>query len=189
MNPDLPFIDRFLEILRTRRTIGAFRPEVPPREVVLTALEAACWAPNHRKTEPWRFRWLGPQAVDAIITLNVELVAVKKGADAGETKRRQWSAVPGWLLVTCMRTEAPCQFEEDYAACCCAVQNLMLALWSHNVGTKWSTGDVTRHPRFAEITQFDPAVEKVVGLIWYGYPATIPEQRRSPLSDVLKDVP
>ena len=189
MNSDQHFIDRFADTLRTRRTVGAFQPECPPREVVLSALETACWAPNHRKTEPWRFRWLGPQSVESIIALNGELVAVKKGPEDAAKKHRQWSAVPGWLLVTCLRVDDPVQSDEDYAACCCAIQNLMLCLWSRGIGTKWSTGDVTRHPRFAEIAEFDPAAERVVGLIWYGYPATIPEQRRRPLSDVLRELP
>lgn len=189
MTPDDDFAGRFVELLRSRRSIGSFRPDCPPRDVVLTALEAACWAPNHRKTEPWRFRWLGPQSVEAIIALNSELVAAKKGPEDAAKKRRQWSAVPGWLLVTCVRAEDPFQAEEDYAACCCAIQNLMLALWSHSIGTKWSTGDVTRHPRFAEIVGFSPVAERVVGLIWYGYPATIPEQRRRPVSDVLREIP
>ena len=189
MNPADHFAARFAEILRSRRTIGAYRPECPSRDIVLAALESAVWAPNHRKTEPWRFHWLGPKSVEAIIALNSELVAVKKGTDDAEKKRRQWSAVPGWLLVTCVRAEDALQAEEDYAACCCAIQNLMLALWSQGVGTKWSTGDVSRQPRFAEIVGFSPEKERPVSLIWYGYPATIPEQRRCPLADVLREVP
>lgn len=51
--------DRFREIVRTRRTVGVFRPDLPPRDVVLQAIELACWAPNHRKTEPWRFHLIG----------------------------------------------------------------------------------------------------------------------------------
>ena len=46
------FIERFAEVLRERRTIGAFRPERPADELVRTALETARWAPNHSKTEP-----------------------------------------------------------------------------------------------------------------------------------------
>ena len=48
MNSDLT------EVIRARRTIGSFRAEVPPSELIESALELARWAPNHKKTEPWR---------------------------------------------------------------------------------------------------------------------------------------
>src|SRR5688572_33033038 len=44
-----------LEAIRTRRTAGKIRADVPPREVIEELLEAATWAPNHRLNEPWRF--------------------------------------------------------------------------------------------------------------------------------------
>jgi nitroreductase len=44
-----------LEAIRTRRTAGKIRPDVPPRAVIEELLEAATWAPNHRLNEPWRF--------------------------------------------------------------------------------------------------------------------------------------
>ena len=187
--PDDDFLDRFADVLRGRRTIGAFQLELPPREAILAAVELACWAPNHRLTEPWRFTLLGPQTVQQIISLNAELVGGKKGPVEAERKRTQWSAVPGWLLVTCLRADDPIQSDEDYAACCCAVQNLMLALWSRGIGTKWSTGDVTRHPRFAEIVQVDLHAQRVVGMLWYGFPASLPERKRRPLDEVLRALP
>lgn len=179
----------FDDILRSRRTIGAFQAQTPPREQLLHAVKLACWAPNHRKTEPWRFTWLGPETVSQIVLLNTELVSGKKGLAEAEKKQRQWSAVPGWLLVNMLLADDPFQREEDYAACCCAIQNLMLALWNQGVGTKWSTGDVLRHPRFAEIAGFDPGVERAVGLIWYGYPAVTPTQTRKPLTELWRELP
>ncbi len=183
------FHRQFDAVLHTRRTVGRFRAEHPARELVLTAIESAVWAPNHRKTEPWRFTLLGPQAVRAVVELNTACVAAKKGDEEAAKKRKQWSAVPGWLVVNCVMSPDPLQNEEDYAACCCAIQNLMLTLWSRGVGTKWSTGNVTRDPRFAEIVGFDLAVERVAGLLWYGYPEVVPEQTRTPVADFLREVP
>jgi nitroreductase len=180
---------RFSEILRTRRTVGVFRPHVPPWDTVRQALELACWAPNHRKTEPWRFYAVGPETARAIAELNAALISEKKGAAEAATKRKQWSAVPGWLAVTCVRSADLFLHEEDYAACCCAVQNLMLALWSDGIGTKWSTGDVTRHPEYFRLLGVDPERERSVGLIWYGYPTVSPEQTRRPLDGVLRQLP
>ena len=172
-------------VIRERRTIGSFRPEIPGRNVVESAIEVASWAPNHKKTEPWRVYTLGPESIQGVIDANCRMIQQKKGDAEAESKRKSWSAVPGWIVVTCVRSEDAFRHEEDYAACCCFIQNLMLALWSDGIGTKWSTGDVTRDPEFFHLLKIDPNAERVVGLIWYGYPAVIPEQKRKPIETFL----
>ncbi|QDU37923.1 Putative NAD(P)H nitroreductase YdjA [Maioricimonas rarisocia] len=177
------------ELIRGRRTINLFQPETPPLETVLQAIELARWAPNHKHTEPWRFHLIGPQTAGKIVDLNARLVTEAKGTEAGEAKRARWSAVPGWLAVTCVRSEEELRDEEDYAACCCAIQNLSLHLWEEGIGVKWSTGAVTRDPAFYELLDLDPRERRVVGLLWYGYPASVPEQRRRPVEEIVVELP
>lgn len=177
------------EVIRARRTIQAFKPEKPPIELIHQAIELACWAPNHHVTEPWRFYILGEETASAVVTLNTELVEHAKGKDTAATKQKRWAAVPGWLVVTCHKSSDPLQTQEDYAACCCAIQNLQLALWEQNIGTKWTTGAVTRDANFYELLWIDPALESVVGLIWYGYPDEQPAGHRKPLEQVLVELP
>ncbi len=181
--------DALGELIRSRRTVNDFRPEPVVAELLLEAIELARWAPNHKHTEPWRFHLLGPETVAAIVELNTSLVAEKKGAEAAAVKRQRWSAVPGWLLVTSARGDDELRNREDYAATCCAVQNLSLALWNRGVGMKWTTGDVTRHPRFAEIVGLDIDVRDVVGLMWYGYPAKVPVSKRKPVEEIVEERP
>ena len=173
-------------LVRERRTIQDYRDDTPPRETVLEALDEACWAPNHRRTEPWRFTLLGRACALQVSALNAELVAAKQGAEAAEAKLRRWSAMPGWLVVTCIKTPDQMREQEDYAACCCVVQNLALTLWARGIGMKWGTGKVTRDLRFFQLIQADPATEFAVGLFWYGYPAEVPKQTRRPLNEFLK---
>ncbi|OYW12164.1 MAG: nitroreductase, partial [Planctomycetales bacterium 12-60-4] len=112
----MPPADNLSDIIRARRTIGAFTSQPIDPSIVNEALELACWAPNHRKTEPWRYYWIGPESQRRIVELNAELIAAKKGAAAAEVKRQQWTVIPGWLVVTCLRSEDPLLMEEDYAA-------------------------------------------------------------------------
>ena len=178
------------QLLRGRRTIHDFaaEPEVP-HETVLRALDLARWAPNHNATEPWHFYLLGPETAEAICRLNAELVTAKRGDAAGAEKLARWRAIPGWLLLTCDRSEDPVREREDYAACCCAAHNLQLYLWSEGVGVKWTTGAVTRDPRFFDLVWVDPVVESVVGLFWYGYPCEVPRPGRKPVSEFLVSLP
>lgn len=177
------------ELIRKRRTIHLFERERPPDAVIHRAIELARWAPNHRLTEPWRFYLLGPRTAAEIAELNARIVTEKRGEQAGLAKRERWLAVPGWLLVTCRRSDDPIREQEDYAACCCAIQNMMLYLWSEQIGVKWTTGDVTRHPLFWKILNIDQNEEKLVGLFWYGYPAEIPGTPRQPVENILSTRP
>lgn len=183
--PGLPSPEAVAQLIRSRRTVHLFEPGPVPEAVVLRALDLARWAPNHRLTEPWRFVLLGPETARAIADLNAELVTEQQGPSAAEAKRARWRAIPGWLVVTCRRSEDPVREREDYAACACAIQNLQLYLWSEGVGVKWTTGPVTRTVRFYELLGLDPNEERIVGMLWYGVPAAVPATQRRPLGEVL----
>ena len=172
-------------LLRSRRTIHLFEPEPPPRATLLKAIDLARWAPNHRLTEPWRFYLLGRTTAEAVAHLNAEIVAEQRGEKAAQAKLARWRSMPGWLVVTARIAEDPIVTEENYAACCCAIQNMHLYLWSEGIGMKWGTGKVTRHPRFFDLLGIDPAQEKLVGMFWYGYPAEVPQTQRKPVEEVV----
>lgn len=178
------------EIIRQRRTIHQFESDrLPSEEDILSAIEHAVWAPNHYVSEPWHFYLLGPETKEKICALNAELVKSVRGEEAGEIKLKRWREIPGWLLLTCSYSRNALREREDYAACCCAAQNLMLYLWDIGIGMKWTTGGVIRDKRFQDIIGLDPEHESVVGLFWYGYPKEVPQVSRKPIEDKLSYLP
>lgn len=185
----LPKFRTIAELIRSRRTIHDFQPGLPPREIVLKGIELARWAPNHFLTEPWHFYLLGAETADAIAQLNADMIARKKGLQAAENKLEKWRGIPGWIAVTCDKSDDPIRAREDYAACCCAIQNFSLYLWSEGVGVKWTTGAVIRNPDFYDLIWVDPELETVVGLLWYGYPAEVPQTPRKPVEQILVELP
>lgn len=142
--------------------------------------------------------------------MNAELVAAKKGEAAGEKKLERWLKMPGWLVVTCAKSDSDADDDddattpaasnamedpmgksrEDYAACCCAVQNLCLSLSSQGLGTKWTTGPVNFDDRFAEAVGFDASEEFTVGTIWFGEAVQTPSLpgKKMGMEDVLTRV-
>lgn len=179
----------FAETLQSRRTIELFLQTPIPERLVRDAIEAAIWAPNHHVTEPWHFYSLGNETKERCLDLCQAIVTQKASEKAGEFKRNSWSEKPGWLVVTCLISDDELRQREDYAACCAAIQNLMLFFWKAGVGCKWTTGDITRDARFYEIIGIDGAKETVVGLIWYGYPKLTPTQSRKAVADVHTSTP
>ncbi|MFT4606236.1 MAG: nitroreductase, partial [Rhodothermales bacterium] len=127
------------DVLRTRRTVHNFLPRPVPEHIVLQAIESARWAPNHKLTEPWEFVIIGKETAAAISERNAEMLRETKGEARAAHKLARWNSMPGWLLLTCRRSEDPFREQEDYGACCCAAQNFMVSLWGAGVGTKWGT--------------------------------------------------
>lgn len=135
--------------------------------------------------------------------MNAELVTEKKGEVAGAKKLERWLKMPGWLVVTCVKSgdddagggggsmkDPAGTAREDYAATCCAVQNLCLSLNAQGLGTKWTTGAVNFDERFADAVGFDGGDEYTVGTIWFGEAKRRPlaPRKKRGLEDVLKRV-
>jgi len=182
----------------TRRTINDFEPALPFNweNALQRAINSAMYAPNHKRTEPWRFYLLGPEAIEKVCKINANIVSTSKGPEAGEKKLRRWLQMPGWLVVTCVRhtddmSNPMSLAREDYAATCCAVQNLCLSLHAQDIGTKWTTGAVNFDERFAEAVGFQYSDEYTVGTIWFGKAVNEPQRvpgKKLGIDDVLTRV-
>lgn len=174
------------ELLRGRRTVSqaSLRTDTEPDHgKVVEAVESARWAPNHHLTEPWRFYLLDPARVARLGELWAEVLA-RHGAKQAkvDAKREQWGSSKGIIILTCTNQPGADEVtrKEDYAACCCAAQNLMLHLWSEGLGCKWSTGAVWEHEDFWPLLGLRQPSEHtgMVGIFFYGVPERIPEKRR-----------
>ena len=180
------------EALRSRRTVHNFDNSRDVSDDVLhRAIEAATYAPNHKLTEPWLFRRLGRDAIEAIASLNAASISDPEKA---AKKAKRWADIRNWLVVTSRITPGDeLLTREDYAATCCAVQNMQLSFAADGVGTKWTSGDIQRTPEFERICGVDGDAECVCGVIWYGYAADgaapAAPKRKLGLDQVLLKVP
>jgi nitroreductase len=182
---DSAHAEAFASVLRGRRSIDLFAPEAVATDTVLAAIEVARWAPNHRLTEPWHFYLLGRETMRAVVDLAVELEVAAKGERAGPVRRGRLEAVPGMFVLTSARSEDALLDRENYAASCCAAQNLMLYLWLKGIGVKWTSGGITRQQRFYELLGINPEKESMAGFFWYGVPKVIPTQKRRPVEEIV----
>ena len=169
--------DSLENVINSRVTIHDFKTQSVPKNVVVKALLSLTAAPNHFLTRPWRVYVLGKKSVNEIVELNTAKVRIDKGEKAAQIKKERWTKVPCWILVNCTISQDEIRFQEDYAACACGIQNMMLTFWSNGYGTKWTTGPIIRDPDFPSIVGFDINKEVVVGLLWVGLPNAVPEKR------------
>ena len=186
---DDPAVAAAAALIRGRRTINLFEPAPVGSEVLRDAIELARWAPNHKLTEPWRFYILGVETAARVAECWAGFEAETKGERAGAARLKRLEGIPGNFVLTSPRSEDPVLEREDYAACCCAAQNLMLYLWQRGVGAKWTTGGITRQSRLYDLLGIDETRECIVGYFWYGMPKVVPEQNRRELAEILTELP
>ena len=165
------------ELIRERRTVHAYQPgRALPEGALERALEAAHWAPCHRFTYPWRFTLVGETTRARLAEIAVRVKGAKKTlSEEGQAKVRAKVTDPSALIVLrqVLHEDAAVR-EEDYASLACAAKNLMLALHAEGIGTKWSTGGLTRDAETYALLGLDREVERVVGFLWAGYAAKEP---------------
>jgi nitroreductase len=143
--------------IRTRRTHKAFGPEPLPREQVEELLELARWAPNHHLTAPWRFRVVGPRALERL-----KQVAGPEGA-------AKLDRAPTLIVVSCALADDPIQSEEDLHATAVASYIVLLAAHARGLAGYWRTPGLLRSEEGRAAVGL-PAGERFVGLLHLGRP-------------------
>ena len=188
------------EAIRSRRTIFRFKPDSISDDNLEQILSYGIWAPNHHLTEPWRFIVLGQNTketlaqryrqiqVDKAILKNNELTEEQKQliADAGY---RKFISKPTIVAISSLQEGDSQRQREDYAAVCCAIQNIQLAAWSIGVGIQWSTGPITLEPNTYQLLGMDFDNEYMVGFLYMGYPQVTPEPKRKQFDCFLRYTP
>lgn len=145
------------QAIRTRRTHKAFGPDPVGREELEALLELARWAPNHNLTDPWRFRVLGPRALEAL------------KAAAGPEGAAKLERAPTLVVASSLVAAEPVQAEEDLQATACAVLIVLLAAHARGLASYWRTPAVLRTAEGRAAVGL-PDHERFVGLIHLGTP-------------------
>lgn len=194
----------FIDVIRGRRSVRAFRPEPLSREQIETVLEAARWAPSPHGRQPWRF-------------VVVESAAAKGrlAAAMGEEWRRQLALdgqAPATIEARFHKSHAritgapvvivPCLYLDDLdvypdperqaaettmavQSLGCAVQNMLLAAYAQGFDGGWMCAPLFCQGTVRAALGLDAALHPQA-LIPLGYPAQDPLRRpRRPLAELV----
>ena len=119
------------------------------KEVVEQILKNASWAPNHGKTEPWRFKVFFEESLFELM----QFMAEHYKENTEETKFSQVkydrffekAKRTSHIIAICMKHDPKSKIPEteDIAAVSCAVQNIYLTTTAYDLRGYWSTGGGT----------------------------------------------
>jgi nitroreductase len=159
------------QAIRTRRTHKAYAPEPVDRATLTALFELARWAPNHHLTNPWRFRVVGPRALERL-----------KEA-AGPESAPKLDRAPTLVAVSARQGgEDPLRDEEDVLATAVAAYIVLLAAHGRGLAGYWRTPAVLRTAEGRAALGTAPG-ERLVGLLYLGRP----RQRQVPPERVPTD--
>jgi nitroreductase len=158
-----------VEAIRSRRTHKSYGPEPVPPETLAELFELARWAPNHHRTNPWRFRVLGPDAVARL-----------KDA-AGPAEAPKLDRAPTLVVVSAVLTGDLIQDEEDLCATACAIYALLLGAHARGLASYWRTPRVLRTKVGRDAVGLADG-ERFLGLVHLGAPrGEPPAPERAPV--------
>jgi nitroreductase len=165
------------DAIRQRRTHKQYGDEPVEEGTLRELVELARYAPNHKLTNPWRFRVLGPETRRRIDEL------------VGENEAQKLGRAPTLMLATALRSEEPTLAEEDVLATGCAVYAILLGATARGLASYWRTPGCFREEPVRELLGL-AANEEVVSLIHLGAPGSDPPPKeRAPVGDVLTVLP
>ena len=143
------------ELIRTRRTQKAYEPVPVDRATLDELFELARWAPNHHLTNPWRFRVLGPRALEAL------------KAAAGAEAAKKLDRAPTLVAASVVQSGDPEADDEDFAAGAAASYIVLLAAHARGLDGYWRTPEVLRTPEGRAACAIEDG-ERVLGLLHLG---------------------
>ncbi|MEI8256733.1 MAG: nitroreductase family protein [Deltaproteobacteria bacterium] len=205
------------DVMRARRSVRSFLPEVPPREAIERVLEAAVTAPSASNKQPWRFFVVSNRDTIAsmarVVREAVDRIAlhVPSGTEAafrayGEYFTRFETApvviVPIFrgvaVLSHLVDVELPAHDRDQIAAmerdsglvgASLALENLLLMAHDLGMGASAMTGALVAADAIKTILDI-PAGWGIVALVPLGYAAESPVVTpRKPISKVTRWIP
>lgn len=152
-------------VIRERRAVKKGYNDKPvTKEAVIALLEDAIWAPTHGLRQPWRFIF-----IDADHKANFAKQVAATYPEERQENREAYLNEPNAFLAVIMHVpESEKQYDENFGATACMIENFWLLAWEKQLGVVWKTNQHIYDPKVKEILDV-AADEKIVGLLHLGY--------------------
>jgi nitroreductase len=171
--------------IRARRTsMLVDKTREVPRALIEELCELATWAPNHKRTWPWRFAVItgeaqlrfGNTVAEAMQSFGDEPAKVEKA-------RTKYARTPVLIVIGSIAGDSELQTAENRDSAAAAVQNFMLAATSRGLATYWGSCPKGANDPVAEFCGFESDT-KVVCIMYLGWATTQVETPQRPAANI-----
>ena len=159
------------ELIRGRRTTKMMDPERPVEiDTIRELCELATWAPNHKRTDPWRFAVFSG---DGRATLGDTIATGMEALGAHDAKilktRTKYLRAPTVIVVGSLDGPDDTTTGENRDAVAAGINNLLLGATARGLATLWSSVATPRLGALLDLCGF-PADTFCVGAVYLGHP-------------------
>src|SRR5699024_651450 len=152
-------------IIRDRRAVKKKYNDKPVEaETVLDILEDAKYAPTHKLRQPWRFVFVDGARKEAF----AKRVAATYPPERQANREKVLLEPSAFLIVIMDAPEEQKQWDENFGATACMIQNFWLLAWEQGLGAGWKTNSHIYNPEVRDLLGVR-SDEKIVGFIHLGY--------------------
>lgn len=166
------------DAIRERRTWKSFDGAPLTRDELTELFDLARWAPNHKLSEPWRFRVVGPAAMDRLRAVVADQArgSAPEGSDVDaivSIALKKLERAPTLIAVTTVRNPDPKLDVEDFSSSSVAAYILLLAATDKGYASFWRSPGVLQSAEGSAALGIEPS-EEPLGLIYLGKPGPVP---------------
>lgn len=177
-----------LDIIKARRTIGAMQDKDVSEDAINLMLEAGTWAPNHKKTEPWKFRVFTGDSRNRLGD-EMERIMKQKIAHLSEeealkktTKAKKGPLRAPVIIAVAVSPSGKVPEIEEISAVAASIQNMLLVAEEQGLATIWRTGEIVYQSELNDFLSLEDG-DKLLGLIYVGHPNKEASSKRIPYQD------
>ncbi|MEY3493975.1 MAG: hypothetical protein RL413_1393 [Actinomycetota bacterium] len=174
------------DAIRARRTAMVVDTDrMVDRALIEELCELAIWAPNHKRTWPWRFASITGGARLRLGAVISDAMAAR-GDDAAKVDkaRTKYARTPNVLVIGSVPGDTPERTAENRDAVAAGAQNLMLAATARGIATYWGSCPKGANDAVAEFVGFDSGAH-VVGIFYMGWARDTPDAPARPPAGVV----
>ncbi len=154
------------QVVISRRNIKQFKLDSIDEKQLISWLETASFAPNHRMSQPWEVLFVGPETRKKL------------------NHKTNFGDAPLVLAFVSKAAQNELDRVEYLVAVSCFVQNFQLLAWEAGVGVRWTSIGAT--PANREILGVKDG-EVVIGILGVGYPLDVPQLKpRLPIYEKIR---
>lgn len=169
---EIKFINRLIEKRRSTFPME-YNGKNIPKAIVNQILQNANWAPNHGKTEPWRFKVFHEKSLFGLLQFKAEYykdnIEDKKFSQVKYDRFLEKAKRTSHIIAICMKRDPRKKIPEieEVAAVSCAVQNIYLTTTAYDIRGYWSTGGGTYSKKMHKFLNLNKD-ERCLGFFYLG---------------------
>jgi len=171
------------ETIRNRRSnLNVDQERQVPAELVEEIANLAVLAPNHYRTNPWRFVVLTGTARERLGEIVAREVAKQPDVKESivERNRVQFLRAPTVLVVASAGNDDPIKHLENKYAVAAGIENILIGATAAGLASAWKSGAAMIDPEVTAVVKEELGLEpndEVVGIVYLGYPIAPPSSR------------